>query len=170
MAPRKTRKQKLESIRLLLLDVDGVLTDGGVYYGEKGEEWKKFSIRDGSGIVAAQTHGIRIGLLTGRSSPIVARRAAELGITEVHQKLQNKLAAYDDMKDRLVLRDEEIAYVGDDVPDIPVLRKAGFSACPHDAVVEVSKLVDYRCRRSGGEGAVREVIDLILRSRRHGKR
>lgn len=153
---------------MLLLDVDGVLTDGGVYYSNSGEELKKFNIQDGYGIVKLQRAGVKVGLITGRVSKIVERRAAELGITEVHQNLDEKEKAYDEICRRLNVTDAEVAYVGDDEPDLPVLKRVGFSAAPNDAVPAVSKVVHYRCRRKGGHGAVREVIDLILAHRRRG--
>jgi 3-deoxy-D-manno-octulosonate 8-phosphate phosphatase (KDO 8-P phosphatase) len=160
----------LRQIKLLLLDVDGVMTDGGIYFAERGDEMKRFNIQDGYGIVQLQRRGIMVGIITGRSSDLVRRRARELGISEVYQNLENKEYAYQAIKVKHGLGDTAIAYIGDDEPDIPVLRKAGFSAAPADAVDAVKRSVDYVCRRRGGEGAVREVIDLILESRVHGKR
>jgi 3-deoxy-D-manno-octulosonate 8-phosphate phosphatase (KDO 8-P phosphatase) len=150
---------------MLLLDVDGVMTDGGIYYSDSGEEMKKFNIQDGYGIVKLQRSGVKVGIITGRVSKIVERRANELGINEVHQNLEDKLEAYDRLKAKLSLHDSEIAYVGDDEFDLPVLERVEFSAAPADAVEDVKKKVSYVCARRGGEGAVREVIDLILQSR-----
>ena len=141
------------------------MTDGGVYFSEKGDELKKFNILDGYGIIKLQKKGIRVGIITGRVSQVVTRRANELGIGEVFQNLENKLDAYDQVKAKLGLQDSEIAYMGDDEPDVPVMEKAGFSACPANAVEAVRRRADYVCRRRGGDGAVREVIDLILGSR-----
>ena len=155
----------LRKIRLLLLDVDGVMTDGGIYFTESGDEMKKFNIQDGYGIVKLRRAGLEVGIITGRVSKIVARRAAELGIAEVHQNLENKRSAYETIRTKLGLTDHEIAYIGDDEFDLPVLTAVGFSAAPADAVPSVRKKVDYVCARRGGEGAVREVIDLILASR-----
>ncbi len=169
MAARKPSRVQLKAIKLLLLDVDGVMTDGGVYFSEKGDELKKFNILDGYGIVKLQRHGIRVGIITGRVSQVVTRRANELGITEVHQNLENKLEAYERIKTKLGLQDSEIAYVGDDEPDVPVMEKAGFSASPANAVDGVRRRADYVCRRRGGDGAVREVIDLVLGSRTTGR-
>lgn len=164
--PRRTGLSKrLQSIKLLLLDVDGVMTDGGVYYGESGEEMKKFNSQDGYGIVQLQRRGVKIGIITGRFSRLVERRARELGISEVYQNMENKAEAYAAIKERLNLRDNEIAYIGDDEPDLPVLKQVGFPAAPANAVPVVRKAVEYVCRRSGGSGAVREVIDLILAAR-----
>lgn len=152
----------LRRIKLLLLDVDGVMTDGGIYYSGRGEELKKFNTQDGYGIVKLQRAGIRVGIITGRISTIVKVRAKELGITEVHQNMDNKLESYRKIKKKLSLSDTEVAYVGDDEPDVPVLRCVGFAAAPADANAKVLSLVDYVCRRGGGKGAVREVIDLLL--------
>jgi 3-deoxy-D-manno-octulosonate 8-phosphate phosphatase (KDO 8-P phosphatase) len=162
VSAKPSYRSKLKSIRLLLLDVDGVMTDGGVYYSEQGEEAKKFNVQDGYGIVALQKAGVAVGILTGRVSRIVQHRAEELGIKEVHQNLERKFDAYSALKTRLGLQDRNIAFVGDDLPDLPVLEAVGFSAAPQDAVDRVKRNVDYVCKRRGGEGAVREVIDLIL--------
>lgn len=151
------------------MDVDGVMTDGGIYFSETGEEFKKFNTQDGYGMVKLQTYGVRIGIITGRVSKLVQRRADELGIKEVHQNLENKLEVYESVKSKHQLTDKEIAYLGDDEPDMPVLKKVGFSAAPADAVESVRKAVDFVCKRRGGEGAVREVIDLILESRKNGR-
>ncbi len=155
---------------MLLLDVDGVMTDGGIYFSESGDEMKKFNIQDGYGIVNIQRQGIVVGIITGRVSDLVRRRAEELGISEVHQNLMNKLEAYETIKTKHRIDDRSIAYIGDDEPDLVVLKKVGFSAAPHDAVEIVKRSVDYVCKRRGGEGAVREVIDLILRSQQDAKR
>lgn len=164
-----TYRSRLKNIKLLLVDVDGVMTDGGIYFSEAGEEFKKFNTQDGYGIVKLQASGVRIGIITGRVSKLVQRRAEELGIMEVHQNLENKLQAYESIKSKHQLADREIAYLGDDEPDMPVLRKVGFSAAPADAVESVRKAVDFVCKRRGGEGAVREMIDLILESRKNGR-
>jgi 3-deoxy-D-manno-octulosonate 8-phosphate phosphatase (KDO 8-P phosphatase) len=155
---------------MLLLDVDGVMTDGGIYFTERGDELKKFNIQDGYGIVKLQRKGVMVGIITGRASDLVRRRAAELGIAEVYQNLDNKLEAYEAVKTKHGIGDAAIAYIGDDEPDLPVLKKVGFSAAPGDAVDIVRRSVHYVCKRRGGEGAVREVVDLILRSRADAKR
>ncbi|HEX9615032.1 MAG TPA: HAD-IIIA family hydrolase [Bacteroidota bacterium] len=165
MSKTHSYKSRLKLIKLLLLDVDGVMTDGGVYYGESGEEFKKFNVQDGHGLVQLQKRGIKVGILTGRFSRLVERRAHELGIAEVYQNLENKAEAYEAIKSRLSLEDREIAYVGDDEPDLPVLELAGFSAAPANAAPRIRRAVDYVCKRGGGDGAVREVVDLILEGR-----
>jgi len=159
---KRPRRSALRRIRLLLLDVDGVMTDGGLYYSGKGEQFKKFNVKDGYGIVKLKRFGIPVGIITGRVSSIIVRRAEELGITELHQNLHDKLNAYNRIKKKFGLQDAEIAYVGDDEPDLPVLERVGFSAAPADAVLNVRKVVHYICMRRGGEGAVREVIDMIV--------
>jgi 3-deoxy-D-manno-octulosonate 8-phosphate phosphatase (KDO 8-P phosphatase) len=168
LAKKKISKTRLSGIKLLLLDVDGVMTDSGVYFTEQGDEIKKFNIQDGYGIVKLQRSGITVGIITGRVSKLVQRRANELGIQEVYQNLDNKLEAYQQVKQKLNVTDAEVVYIGDDEPDLPVIAQVGFSAAPADAMPEVKKKVDYVCKRKGGEGAVREVADLILSGRRHG--
>ena len=138
------------------------MTDGGIYYSGQGEELKQFNTKDGYGIVKLQRLGVNVGIITGRVSTIVKVRAKELGITELHQNLDRKLVAYEKIKKKLSLTDAEVAYVGDDEPDLPVLRCVGFAAAPADAMPQVRSAVDYVCRLAGGKGAVREVIDLIL--------
>jgi 3-deoxy-D-manno-octulosonate 8-phosphate phosphatase (KDO 8-P phosphatase) len=159
---KRPTRSALRRIRLLLLDVDGVMTDGGLYYSGKGELFKKFNVKDGYGIIKLRNYGIPIGIITGRVSDIIVRRAKELGIKELHQNLHDKLSAYDRIKKKFGLKDAEIAYIGDDEPDLPVLKRTGFSAAPSDAMPAVRKTVDYVCRCAGGQGAVREVIDMIM--------
>ncbi len=165
MAKNKSLASKLRNIKLLLLDVDGVMTDGGIYYSNSGDELKKFNIQDGYGLVKIQQAGITVGIITGRMSKIVARRVEELGIREVHQNLDNKLEVYESIKKKMNLTDANVAYVGDDEFDLPVLERVGFSAAPADAVAAVRKKVHFVSTRNGGQGAVREVVDLILESR-----
>ena len=138
------------------------MTDGGLYYSGRGEQLKKFNVKDGYGIVKLRKFGIPVGIITGRVSKIIEQRAEELGITELHQNLHDKLGVYNRIKKKFGLEDAEIAYVGDDEPDLPVLERVGFSAAPADAVSSVRKVVHYTCNHTGGRGAVREVIDIIL--------
>ncbi len=147
---------------MLLLDVDGVLTDGGIYFGEGGAEMKRFHIHDGMGIDLLKRAGIEVGILTGRVSGIVERRARELGMQVVKQGFYDKAAGFDEILREMGLAESEVAYVGDDVQDLSVLRRAGFRACPADAAAEVKAESDHVCARRGGDGAVREVADLIL--------
>lgn len=155
----------LGHIRMIVLDVDGVMTDGSIYYSSTGDELKRFNVHDGYAIVKAQQHKIAVAIISGRSSAIVQRRAQELGIQEVHQNIANKFKVYEKLKSQFSLQDNEIAYIGDDEPDLEVLRAVGFSAAPSDAVDIVRNNVTYVCTRAGGKGAVREVIDLILANR-----
>ncbi len=165
MVSKPASRRTLRAIRLLLLDVDGVMTDGGIYFSERGDEIKKFDIHDGYGIARLRRLGVQIGILTGRTSRLLLRRAQELGITEVYQNVEDKLDTYEHLKRKLNITDAEVAYIGDDEPDIPVMRKVGFAACPSNAMAIVRKEVDFICKNKGGEGAVREVADLILASR-----
>ncbi|HUF47402.1 MAG TPA: HAD family hydrolase [Vicinamibacterales bacterium] len=152
-------------VRLLLLDVDGVLTDGSIVLGTDGQELKAFFVRDGTAIVLARRAGIEVGLISGRSSDVTSRRAAELGISIVVQGEVDKGAAYDRIVEALDLTPEETAYMGDDVLDLPVLRRAGLAAAPSDAAAEVLTDVHWVSRSAGGRGAVRELVELLLDAR-----
>ena len=156
---------RLADIRLLLLDVDGVMTDGGIIYDVNGVETKVFNVKDGHGIKMLQRHGIEVGIITGRSSPVVAIRAKELGIELVYQGILKKLDSYLDVKQRTGFLDSQIAYVGDDVIDVPVMRRVVFAAAPADALIEARSAAHYVTSCRGGRGAVREVCDLILKGR-----
>lgn len=156
--------QKASRIKMLVMDVDGVLTDGQILYATDGAEIEAFSVRDGLGLRAAQRAGLLTAILTGRVSGAVARRAKELGIPEIHQGIANKVETYETLLRRHGLTDEAVAYVGDDVNDLPLLARAGFSAAPGDAADEVKAKVVYVAARDGGRGAVREVIEVILKA------
>ena len=158
-------EEKIKRIRLLLLDVDGVMTDGRIVIDDNGVESKFFNVRDGHGIKLLQRAGIDVGIITGRSSEVVNHRAEELGIRLVHQGIKNKIEAYEKILSDEGLKDAEVAYVGDDVVDLPVLRRAGFSAAVADASQHLFPYVDYVSRCKGGKGAVREISELLLRSR-----
>jgi 3-deoxy-D-manno-octulosonate 8-phosphate phosphatase (KDO 8-P phosphatase) len=151
-------------ITLILLDVDGVLTDGAVVIYGDGSESKRFHIRDGIALVWAQRAGITVGLLSARHSPTTAQRAKQLGITLVHQGVSSKIDTYDQIVGDMVLSDQQVAYMGDDIVDLAVLKRAGFSAAPANAVAEVRSRVDFVSTQPGGEGAVREMVELILRA------
>ncbi len=156
--------QKLKSIKLLILDVDGVLTDGRVIYTDSGEEIKRFNVQDGHGLKLLMRSGIEVALLTGRESKAVLHRARDLGIEAVYQKALNKIEVYESILREKGLTDKEVGFVGDDLVDLPVLRKVGFSAAVPDAVPEVKEIVDYITTNKGGEGAVREVCELLLKA------
>ena len=150
-------------IKLLLTDVDGVLTDNGVYYSEIGEVMKRFSIRDGMGVERLRKlAGIDTGIITGELSPSVARRAEKLHISELHLGVKDKLGRLSEIMRRLHLQWEEIAYIGDDVNDLEVMGKAGVTACPADAMPQVSSIVDYHCKTKGGHGAFREFAEWLI--------
>ena len=161
-ASRLSLQGALRRIRLFATDVDGVLTDAGMYYSESGDEWKKFNTRDGMGIKLLQRAGILTAIITQESTKIVMRRAQKLAIPEVHQGAFDKLTVLKDLMARHNLTMEQVAYIGDDVNDLQALGAVGFSAAPADGMPVVLKTVRYRCKHKGGEGAVRELADLIL--------
>lgn len=157
-------QEKARRIRMVILDVDGVLSDGTINVSGAGELYKTFFVRDGLGIKMLQKAGIPVGIITGRSSDIVARRAEELGITDLAQGQRFKTNAWEAMLARHGLANDEVAYMGDDVPDLPLLMRAGLSATPADGIAVLDALVDFRSRFPGGRGAVRELAELILRA------
>jgi len=156
---------RLTPIRLLLLDVDGVLSDGRIVYDAHGTEIKTFDVKDGHGIKMLQKAGIEVGIISGRSSKVVNVRAKELGIEILYQGIADKDIPYAEIIKQRGLRDEEIAYIGDDVVDLPILRRVGFAVATADAVDDIRPYVHYVTNRFGGRGAVREVCDLILKAR-----
>lgn len=153
----------LSKIKLLLLDVDGVMTDGRIIYDNEGGETKAFDVKDGHGLKLIQRAGIKVGIITGRQSKVVERRAAELGIEIVYQAAKVKLEPFQEILDTLSLSAEEVAYVGDDIVDLPVMRQVGFAATVADAVDDVKPFCTYVAKRCGGRGAVREICDYILK-------
>ena len=159
--PAKIRR-KAQRIKLFLLDVDGVLSDGRIVVDNEGEEMKYFDARDGHGIRLLARAGIEVGLLTGRFSRVVTHRARDLGIRMVYQKVFNKVDVYQKIKQRKRLTDLEVAYVGDDIVDLPVLRRVGLSIAVRDAWEGLKNKVDYVTERKGGRGAVREVVEMLL--------
>ncbi len=156
--------EKAARVTLLLLDVDGVLTDGGIVLDDTGREIKRFHVRDGHGIKMLQRAGIEAGIITGRNSGVVAVRAKELGIGVVLQGAVDKVAAWRGIMASRGLSPEETAYVGDDIVDIPLLRCVGFAAAPADAEPYVLEAADFVSSRAGGHGAVREIVEFLLRS------
>lgn len=156
-------QEKAKRIKLLLTDVDGVLTDNGVYYSEQGELMKRFSIRDGMGVERLRKLcSIDTGIVTGELSPSVARRAEKLQITHLYLGVKDKLGRLNEIMATHGLSWEEIAFIGDDVNDLEVLQRAGLSACPGDAMPQVSAIVDYHCAVRGGYGAFREFAEYII--------
>lgn len=155
-------KTKARAVKLLVLDVDGVLTDGRLYYGHQGEELKAFYTPDGLGIKLLQKSGIDVAIITGRQSGIVAGRAAELGISQVVQGREDKLQALQELTRGTGLTAAELAYMGDDLPDLAALRYAGLGMTPANAQPLLSEHADWQSQRPGGSGAVREACEFIL--------
>lgn len=160
----KNIKEKLKKIKLLILDVDGVMTDGRIIMDDKGCEIKQFDVRDGHGIKMVQRYGIKVVLLTGRKSEVVKQRARDLGIKEVHQKAFNKKEIFMKILRKNKLNYDAAAFIGDDIIDVPVLKAVGFSVAVSDAIDVVKKTADYITHNKGGRGAVREICDLILQA------
>jgi YrbI family 3-deoxy-D-manno-octulosonate 8-phosphate phosphatase len=155
--------EKLSRIKLLLTDCDGVLTDGGVYYGKNGEELKKFNIRDGMGVERLRNlAGVETGIVTGELSPSVTKRAEKLKITEVHLGAKDKPAILKEILSRLNLQAEEVAYIGDDINDLEVIKSVGVSVCPGDAISFVKGAATIVCKAKGGRGCFREIAEMII--------
>lgn len=159
-APRASR------IRLLVLDVDGVLTDGGLFYGASGEETKRFHVHDGLALVAARKAGLQIAVLSSRASAAVTRRMTELGVSEVHQGVGDKADALAVLCERLGIPTSAVAMMGDDLPDLAAMGRVGFALAPANAVAEVKRAAQWVARRRGGDGAVREAVEMLLKARR----
>ncbi|MDP9131255.1 MAG: HAD hydrolase family protein [Candidatus Binatota bacterium] len=155
-------RRKAANIRLLLLDVDGVLTDGRIIIDDRGVETKHFHVRDGQGISLLKRSGIEVGFITGRSSQVVRHRANDLRVALLFQGVQDKLRVYERLKKKRRLTDAQIAYVGDDIIDLPVLRRVGLAVMVGDGSAELKPFADYVTVARGGMGAVREVAELIL--------
>ena len=153
---------KVQGIKLFLTDVDGVLTDAGMYYSERGDELKKFNTRDGKAFELLRLAGIKIGIITAEDTEIVARRAKKLECDILHQGVKDKASVVQEVLNELGFGFEELAYVGDDLNDVDVLSRAGFSACPSDAEEPVKKVSDLICSRAGGRGVVREAAEIVL--------
>jgi 3-deoxy-D-manno-octulosonate 8-phosphate phosphatase (KDO 8-P phosphatase) len=162
---RPGARENAARVTLLLLDVDGVLTDGRIVYDADGREIKAFYVRDGHGIKMVQQAGVEVGIITGRQSAIVEHRARELGITLVRQNVGDKMAAWRDVVREKGLSPPQTAYVGDDILDVPLMRAVGFAAAVGDAEPCVIDAADYVAARPGGGGAVREITDFLLHAR-----
>jgi 3-deoxy-D-manno-octulosonate 8-phosphate phosphatase (KDO 8-P phosphatase) len=156
---------KAKEIKLLLLDVDGVLTDGNLIYSHEGHESKAFNTQDGFGLRILQDSGVKVGIITARSSAALSRRSEDLKISLLYQGASNKLDAYKDIAKTTGLKPFEIAYMGDDWLDMGLLNRVGLAVAPANAVMEVKEMVHYVCQQAGGHGAVREICDLILEAR-----
>ena len=153
------------AIRLLVLDVDGVLTDGRLYFGPRGEALKAFDVRDGAGIVQLRRAGVEVAVISGRRSPMVAARCRELQVRHVYQGVGDKLAALRRLRARLKVAPAACACVGDDITDVPLMRSVALSFAVADAHPEARRVTTWAARRGGGAGAVREVCDLLLAHR-----
>jgi 3-deoxy-D-manno-octulosonate 8-phosphate phosphatase (KDO 8-P phosphatase) len=162
-----TLLERARKTRLLIMDVDGVLTDGRIIQDGHGHELKVFDVKDGHGIVMAHRAKLRTALISGRESETITRRAEELGIELVFQKIWNKLEVYEKILVDTEVTHDEVAYIGDDLIDIPLLRRVGLAVAVADAVDEVKAAAHLITQRPGGQGAVREVIELILRAQDH---
>ena len=162
--------RRLRNIRCLLLDVDGVLTDGKLHFTSDGKEFKSFDALDGHGIAMALRVGLTIGFISGRPSKATTQRAADLGVKIVLQKPSNKMDMVEEVKRQHGFANDEIAFVGDELVDLPPLRRVGLAVAVSNAVDEVKRAAHYVTRRRGGDGAVREVIEMILKARGLWKR
>lgn len=166
MKKTKTSIQsRTKKIKLLLLDVDGVLTDGSIILDSQGNELKAFHVRDGHGIKLAQRAGITIGIITGRKSEVVNIRARELGILEVHQGALDKIIVYDALVNKYGLKDDEVAYIGDDIVDLDIFKRVSIAVTVADCDPSIKPHADLVTKAAGGRGAVREFINLILKNR-----
>ena len=155
-------QQKARQIKLVIFDVDGVLTDGSLFLGDDGQEYKAFNSRDGHGIKMLQATGVEIAIITGRSSEVVRIRMESLGIQHVYQGKRDKLPAYLELRDSLGLKDEEVAYAGDDVVDLPIMRRVGLAIAVNDAHPFVLQHAHWQTPSSGGRGAGRDVCELLM--------
>ncbi len=161
----KALKERARKVKLLIFDVDGVLTDGGIILDGDGDEYKKFDVRDGHGIKLLQRSGVNVAIITGRYSRVVEKRAGELGIMEVYQRCIEKAPAYEALIAKLGLSAEETAYVGDDVVDIPILRRAGLPVAVADAHEEAKRHALMITKAKGGCGAARECAEFIMKAK-----
>ena len=160
-----TQQKKLKQIRMIIMDVDGVLTDGSIIYSSDGLEFKRFHVHDGYGIFRGREKGLMFSIISGRTSKVTSIRAKKLEIADLYQGDSDKVNIFQKIKRKYDLKYEEVCFIGDDEFDLPLLRKVGFSAAPSDAVARVRKEVDYITKAKGGRGAVREVIDMILEAK-----
>lgn len=161
---------RAKNIRALVLDVDGVLTDGRLYFSSEGDSMHAFHVHDGVGIHSLQNHGVVIAVISGRSSAAVSRRMSELSVTAVHQGVADKLAVYGALLAAWHFDDAEVAYMGDDLPDLALMQRAGFSIAPSNAVNSVKAAADWVTSKAGGEGAVREACDFICYAKENNAR
>jgi len=164
MISQQEAQTKAKKIKLLILDVDGVLTDGCLFYGATGEAYKAFHVHDGLGIKLLQQNGVKVAIITSRSSDIVKQRMQDLGVAHVYQGQKEKLPAFKDLIQQLKLTADQVAYAGDDLPDLPVLKKVGLSIAVANAHPLVSQEAMLLTKTTGGKGAVREICEFILQA------
>jgi len=160
-----TIKAKAKDIKLLIMDVDGVLTSGTIVIDELGKETKIYNVYDGFGLMVWKRAGLKSSIVTAGDSPAVKKRADKLGVDKVYKEAINKIFAYNELKEHFKVIDKEICFIGDDIIDIPLLKKAGLACIVPNAQREVRPFADYMTTKRGGEGAVREVIDIILKAK-----
>ena len=156
----------LQRIRMVVMDVDGVMTDGKIIFGSDGTEYRNFHAHDGYGITRALNKGLLLAMISGKKSSVVELRAKKLGIKELYQNSDDKVATFIELKVKYGLLNREVCYIGDDEFDIPLLNYVGFSVAPKNALAQVRSRVDYVTQKDGGDGAVREVLDMILRAKK----
>jgi 3-deoxy-D-manno-octulosonate 8-phosphate phosphatase (KDO 8-P phosphatase) len=164
LTPAVTVTERAKKVRMLIFDIDGVMTDGSLYYADGGEEMKAFHVRDGLGIKLAQAAGLTAAIITGRDSPLVKQRAHDLGIAHLIQGAGDKAAAFAGLLERCGMRADETAFVGDDIVDLPVLKRCGLAVAVADATGLVKQQAHYVTHAHGGRGAVREVCELVLQA------
>jgi len=157
-------KKNPKNIKILLTDVDGVLTDGGMYYTSAGDHMKKFHTRDGMGVTLLKKKGIPTIIVTKEKTTIVRKWAKKMNVEQILDGIKNKEVILKKICQKYKVTTDEVGYIGDDINDIKLLKKVGFSATPRDGIIKVQKIVDYVCKEKGGKGAFREVVDLILDS------
>jgi len=157
-------KFKIKKIKAVVCDVDGVLTDGKIIYDSDGRETKNFNVQDGLGLVVLRKMGFKLAVISARYSKVSTQRAKELRFDHVYIGVEPKITAYEDLLKKLKLKDEQVCFIGDDLTDLPVLKRAGLAVAVDNAVGDVKKAADYVTKKSGGDGAVREVADLILKT------
>lgn len=160
--PDAETRRRAGRVALLVLDVDGVLTDGRLHFSAGGDETKTFHTRDGAGIKQLSARGVDIAVISGRASDAVTRRMAELGVSQVYQGIGDKLPVLEKLMTRLGLATNQVAFMGDDAPDVPAMRRVGLAVCPADAHQSAAAASHWRTTRPGGRGAVRELCDLLI--------
>jgi len=161
----KINSKKCEKIKLIITDVDGVLTDGGMYYSEKGEIMKKFNTKDGMAVEILHKNSIKTVFLTRENSKIAKSRAKKVKADGIYVNVKNKEKYLNKICKKFSVKPNEISYIGDDVNDIKIINKIGFSSCPNNAVNDVKKIVNYICKTNGGEGVLREITEIILKNK-----